>query len=140
MVGPRLLPGGGHAAGAPWTGTAPLPGGDFTGGLPALEREIAARHPWLPAPRLARLVRAYGTEVEALLAGARGPADLGEELGAGLTEHEVAWLREEEWARGGEDVLWRRTKLGLRLSAPERAALAERLDRMLAPARPSVAA
>jgi glycerol-3-phosphate dehydrogenase len=137
MIGPRL----GRRPGSAWTGTAALPGGDFAGGLPALEREIAAHHPWLPAPRLARLIRAYGTEVEALLEGARGPADLGEELGAGLTERELAWLREEEWARSGEDVLWRRTKLGLRLSPAERAALTERLDRMLAaPARPPVAA
>ena len=52
-------------AGTPWTATAPLPGGDFSGGLPALDQAFAARHPWLPAALRHRLLRAYGTETEA---------------------------------------------------------------------------
>jgi glycerol-3-phosphate dehydrogenase len=113
--------------GAPWTATAPLPGGDAAGGLPALEAEAARRHPWLPSPLLRRLVRAYGTELHALLDGAASLGDLGADLGAGLTERELDWLRREEWARTAEDVLWRRTKLGLHMTAAEREALAARM-------------
>ncbi|WP_135466764.1 glycerol-3-phosphate dehydrogenase [Crenalkalicoccus roseus] len=114
--------------GTPWTATAPLPGGDFTGGLAALEAEIARRHPWLERALLRRLLRAYGTETEALLGGARSAADLGRDLGAGLTERELDWLRREEWACSAEDVLWRRSKLGLHMSAAERAAVAAAME------------
>jgi glycerol-3-phosphate dehydrogenase len=114
--------------GTPWTATAPLPGGDFTGGLSALEAEMARRHPWLERPLLRRLLRAYGTETEALLDGARSAADLGRDLGAGLTERELDWLRREEWARSAEDVLWRRSKRGLHMSAAERAAVATAME------------
>ncbi len=114
-------------AGTPWTATAPLPGGDFTGGLPALEAETTRRHPWLPAALRARLLRAYGTETEALLDGARSLEALGGDLGAGLTERELDWLRREEWARTAEDVLWRRGKLGLHMDPGQRARVAERL-------------
>jgi glycerol-3-phosphate dehydrogenase len=71
-----------------------------------------------------RLVRAYGTDAASLLAGARNAGDLGECFGASLTEREVEWLRAREWARTAEDVLWRRSKLGLRLSAAQ----CDRLD------------
>ena len=114
-------------AGTPWTATAPLPGGDFVGGLAELEAEMARRHPWLPASQRSRLVRSYGTELESMLGGATGPADLGPELGAGLTQRELDWLRQEEWARTAEDVLWRRTKLGLHMTSDEREALALRM-------------
>jgi glycerol-3-phosphate dehydrogenase len=113
-------------AGTAWTATAALPGGDFAGGLPALEAEAARRHPWLPAPLRHRLLRAYGTETEALLDGASSVADLGADLGAGLTERELEWLRREEWARTAEDVLWRRSKLGLHMTPEERAGLEAR--------------
>ena len=62
-------------------------------------------------------MRGYGTEAAAMLDGARTAADLGERFGWDLTEREVRWLMEREWARTAEDVLWRRTKLGLRLDA-----------------------
>ena len=69
---------GGGGARTPWTGTAPLPGGDLGGlGLPAFERAMAERHPWLPPPVLRRLARSYGSELEALLGGATSLADLG---------------------------------------------------------------
>ena len=113
----------------PWTGTAPLPGGDLGGlGLPAFERAMAERHPWLPPPVLRRLARSYGSELEALLGGAKSPEDLGQDLGGGLTERELEWLRSKEWARTAEDVLWRRTRLGLHLSASQREAVAERFQ------------
>jgi glycerol-3-phosphate dehydrogenase len=115
--------------GTAWTATAALPGGEFGGlGLAAFEVEMAGRHPWLPATTLRRLVRAYGAETEPMLGGATGLADLGADLGAGLSERELDWLRREEWARSAEDVLWRRSKLGLHLTPAQRAALAERMD------------
>jgi glycerol-3-phosphate dehydrogenase len=113
----------------PWTGTAPLPGGDLGGlGLAAFERVMAERHSWLPPHVLRRLARSYGSELEALLGGATSPEDLGQDFGGGLTERELEWLRLEEWARTAEDVLWRRTRLGLHLSASQREAVAERLQ------------
>jgi glycerol-3-phosphate dehydrogenase len=72
---------------------------------------------------IARLCRAYGTRIDALLDGATGPADLGRDFGAGLTEREVDYLVRHEWAETAEDILWRRTKLGLRIDAAGRAAL-----------------
>ncbi|MBU8540361.1 glycerol-3-phosphate dehydrogenase [Falsiroseomonas tokyonensis] len=108
-----------------WTGTAALPGGDFGGrDLPGYEAEIAARYPWLPAPLRARLVRAYGSEVPALMGDAGSIADLGQDHGAGLTQREVDWLRREEWARTAEDILWRRSRLGLHMTAAQREAFA----------------
>jgi glycerol-3-phosphate dehydrogenase len=84
--------------------------------------------PWLPAELARRLARTYGTRAERLLQGASGLADLGRDLGAGLTEREVAYLVEHEWARTADDILWRRSKLGLAGDA----ALGSRLDDYLA--------
>ena len=75
----------------------------------------------------ARLVRLYGTEARTMLGGAGSAADLGEDFGATLTEREVRWLLEREWARTADDILWRRTKLGLRLG-PDRGCAARRLS------------
>jgi glycerol-3-phosphate dehydrogenase len=111
-------------AGTPWTAGATLPGGDLGGlGLAAFEAEMARAYPWLAA--LPRLVRTHGAELPAMLGEARGPADLGEDFGAGLTAREIAWMRTREWAGSAEDVLWRRTKLGLHLNAAQRARVAE---------------
>ena len=113
------------AARAPaWTAAAPLPGGDFpVEDYQALVEATCAAHPWLPQALAARLVRAYGTRTERLLAGRRRIADLGPTFGADLTEAEVRYLMREEFARSADDVLWRRSKLGLRLSPAEAAAL-----------------
>ena len=109
----------------PWTAGVPLPGGAFAwDGGPALVAELCAAHPFLDGDWAARLVRLYGTEAAILLSGARLAADLGEDFGATLTEREVLWLREHEWARTAEDILWRRTKLGLRLTPAEATRLA----------------
>ncbi|HEV7267637.1 MAG TPA: glycerol-3-phosphate dehydrogenase [Falsiroseomonas sp.] len=114
--------------GTPWTATAPLPGGDLGGrNLPGFEAEMARRHPWLPPSTLHRLVRAYGSDVDALLDGASGPNALGEEYGAGFTERELDWLVRHEWARTAEDVLWRRSKLGLHMPREGQERLARRL-------------
>jgi glycerol-3-phosphate dehydrogenase len=73
--------------------------------------------------RALRLVKGYGTDAARMLQGAREADDLGRDFGAGLTEREVEWLREHEFARTAADVVWRRTKLGLRMSQDEIAAL-----------------
>jgi glycerol-3-phosphate dehydrogenase len=107
-----------------WTATAPLPGGEFpVQGYEDLVAATLARHPYLPRRLAARLVRAYGTKVDRLLAGAASTADLGQVFGADLTEAEVRYLIAEEWATRADDVLWRRSKLGLRLSPAETTAL-----------------
>jgi glycerol-3-phosphate dehydrogenase len=118
---PHLLP-----KGAPWTVGVPLPGGDFpVAGLEVLVAELGRRHPSLPDDLLRRLARAYGTRARDLLAGATRVEDLGQHFGADLYEREVGFLMAEEWARTADDILWRRTKLGLRVTAEERRRLAE---------------
>ena len=72
-----------------------------------------------------RLAHAYGTRATKLLGNAKSMADLGQSFGATLTESEVRYLMSAEWAMTAEDVVWRRSKLGLRLSADEIAALDE---------------
>ncbi len=124
----RIAKASGRSAGTPWTATAALPGGDLgPGGLAGFDADAARRHPWLPPATLRRLVRAYGSELDLMLDGAIALETLGAQLGAGLTERELAWMRRHEWARTAEDVLWRRSKLGLHMNATERDALAQRL-------------
>jgi glycerol-3-phosphate dehydrogenase len=108
-----------------WTDTKPLPGGDFpVDGFKALVEEVAAKYLFLDARTTYRLARAYGSNAHEILHGAASMRDLGEQFGAGLTEREVMFLRDKEWAVSADDVLWRRSKLGLRLSFSER----DRLD------------
>ena len=112
-----------------WTGIAPLPGGDFAiDGADALAAAFAARFPFLQ-PAAQRLIRAYGTTAFAIFAGANSLADCGIDFGHGLSEREVRHLIEREWACTADDVLWRRTKLGLHMSPGEAAALEEFMDR-----------
>ncbi len=114
----------------PWTATAPLPGGDLPpGGVAALASELSAAHPWLAPSTASRLAQSYGSEARRLLDGAGDKADLGVDFGAGLTQREVDWLCREEWAVTAEDVLWRRSKLGLRLDAAQQGTLAAYLAR-----------
>jgi len=81
--------------------------------------DLARRYPFLADGTCRRMVRAYGTLAAEMLGDARGAADLGHCFGADLTEREVDWLIRTEWARTAADVLWRRSKLGLRLNASE---------------------
>ena len=114
-IGPCL----GMAEGA-WTRGVPLPGGDFpVDGVGALVAALRREHPFLTDAWALRLVRGYGTEAGEMLGGARTAAELGRDFGATLTAREVAWLMQKEFARTAEDVLWRRTKLGLRLTADQ---------------------
>jgi glycerol-3-phosphate dehydrogenase len=113
----------------PWTATTPLPGGDMAGSdFAAFERDLSRRHAWLPPEVAHHYGRCYGTRAERLLDGATTIEDLGRHFGAGLYEREVAYLRREEWAESAADILWRRTKVGLHLSAEQVSALAEFLS------------
>jgi len=114
----KLLPrlGAGRPPRPAWTERATLPGGDLPGAdFASFLSEFRAARPWLPGELARRLARAYGTRAEALLGSARGLADLGEDLGAGLHEAEADYLIDREWAQSAEDILWRRSKLGLHL-------------------------
>ena len=112
-----------------WTRNAPLPGGDIPGAdVAEFTARSAERHPWLPERLLRHYVRHYGTEIHALLAGCNGIGGLGEHFGAGLHAVEVDYLIEHEWARTPEDILWRRTKKGLRMPEKGVDRLREYLD------------
>jgi glycerol-3-phosphate dehydrogenase len=132
----------GLLGGAPrphWTAQAPLPGGDLAQwiGPPRrpdidFERFVAAvqdRYGWLDAGLARRLARAHGSRIERVLGPARSLADLGGEIAPGLFEAELDYLRREEWASTADDVLWRRTKLGLRCDAAAAARVAAWMER-----------
>jgi glycerol-3-phosphate dehydrogenase len=111
-------------AGAHWTDTKPLPGGDF--GVHEVEQRIAdlrSRYPFLEAKWADRLIRSYGTLATTILGDATSLEDCGEHFGHGLTARELHYLKAHEWAQSAEDVLWRRTKLGLRLSPAQQNSL-----------------
>ena len=122
LLAPFLPP-----AGAPWTATAPLPGGDLPGSIDDFIAEVGRRHPAIDAATADRLARAYGTRIDRVF----GATADRESLGSGLTSDEVDYLVAEEWARTSEDILCRRTKLGLH-GAP---ALAPRVEAYLASGR-----
>ncbi len=116
-----------------WTAQAVLPGGDLPGGdYAAFRAALGQRHPGFPARLLDRWARAYGTRLGGWLGSARSTAELGVEVVPGLHAAEIAYLCRTEWACSAEDILWRRSKLGLH--APPDASAA--LDAWLA-ARPS---
>jgi len=114
----------------PWTEGAPLPGGDFPyDGVDALCGEIKRQYPFLPQSTIRRLVRSYGTLTGEMLADSNESPALGRTFGADLTQREVDWLVRTEWARTADDILWRRSKLGLRFDAAGVQALDEYLGR-----------
>jgi glycerol-3-phosphate dehydrogenase len=117
LISPAL---GNHCG--PWTRDACLPGGDVFATHPEnravrefgrFQSQLQADYPWLPASLALRYSRAYGTRTRALLHDCKGMADLGQEIVPGLYAREAAYLVEHEWAQSAEDILWRRTKLGL---------------------------
>ncbi|HXL68078.1 MAG TPA: glycerol-3-phosphate dehydrogenase C-terminal domain-containing protein, partial [Xanthobacteraceae bacterium] len=117
-----------------WTGDAPLPGGDLgPGGVDELTRHLRVEYPFLVEPHAARLARTYGTRARKILSTAETLDALGPRLVADLHQAELDYLRREEWAETADDVLWRRTKLGLTASAAEveavQAALSAGADR-----------
>jgi glycerol-3-phosphate dehydrogenase len=101
-----------------WTGDTALPGGDFPNGdLATFHAHNLRRWPALPSLLLARLARLYGTRMCHILGDANSGADLGRDFGGGLYLAELRYLIQTEWARTAQDVLWRRTRLGLRFEA-----------------------
>ena len=113
---------GGRQAG--WTAGVPLPGGDFpVRDVPRLITDLREAYPFMDETWARRLIRAYGTDAQVMLNEATSPDDLGRDFGATLTEREVGWLMTHEFARTAEDVVWRRNKLGLRMTADQIAAL-----------------
>ena len=110
---------------ARWTATAPLPGGDFAWARFDRQVELArARWRFLDDGQAQRLVAAYGTRLAMVLGDAGSRAELGPAFGPELTGAEVRYLMEKEWARFPDDILWRRSKLGLTLPLADREALA----------------
>jgi glycerol-3-phosphate dehydrogenase len=106
--------------GPQWTAGVALPGGDFpVDGVAALTEKLKTKYSFLTERWLNRLVKAYGSEVFDLLGDAKTEGDLGQNFGSNLTEREVNWLIEREFANTAEDIIWRRSKLGLRMTSKE---------------------
>lgn len=121
-----------------WTDKAALPGGDFPiEGSPALLDEVVRQYPFLDRSWADRMVRSYGTLTNSILGDAKTLADCGHHFGYGLTEREVRYLVEREWSQSAEDILWRRSKLGLRFTTEQAAALDDFLQRGQAARSPS---
>ena len=107
-----------------WTAGVTLPGGDFkVDEVTRLIDDLRKGYPFLDDYWAGRLVRAYGTEARQVLGDATSAADLGPDFGATLTGAEVTWMMQNEYAIHADDVVWRRTRLGLRMNAEQIAAL-----------------
>jgi len=117
-----------------WTRDAPLPGGDFApDGVQELHARLQSRYPFIDGATVHRLVRSYGTVAEKVLGNAQKKEDLGKDFGAGLSEAEVRHMVAQERARTLDDVIWRRSKLGLRLTDEQK----QQLDAWLQAHQPS---
>ena len=111
-----------------WTARAPLAGSDFGDqGREGMRAALTGRYPHVSGATLRALFRRHGAQTPDVLGDAKTDADLGEDFGGGLTERELAYLVEREWARTAEDALWRRTKAGLHMSQAQRNRVAERM-------------
>lgn len=120
-------------AGGSWTANEVLPGGDIgEGGFEAALGRLRRAAPWLAASLSWRLLRNYGSRTYEIIGEANAMTDLGEVLGGDLTTREVDYLIEREWARTAEDVLWRRSKLGLHLNEAEKTKVADYLKQKAA--------
>lgn len=120
----------GHLGGGePWTENAPLPGGEIPeGDLNQVLQRLVLRYPWQDEEMRLRLARAYGTRAEEVMGTARSLDDLGEDFGGGLSERELRYLVEVEWARTADDVLWRRSQLGLWLTEAQQTRVREWIE------------
>jgi glycerol-3-phosphate dehydrogenase len=116
-----MLPGGDLSA---WIGKAQRPRADVIGDFARFAQAVAQRYPQWPAALCMRLARAYGARIDAVMAG-RASSGAGAEVAPGLFEVELDYLHDHEWARSADDVLWRRSKLGLHYTAAQRAAVAQ---------------
>ena len=128
----------------PWTADAPLPGGNLDelidaptnpiDDLAVFQQRLRKRHPWMDLGLMRRWTRAYGGRVLRLLDGVHGREDLGAEVAPDLYEVELFYLKRHEWALTADDVLWRRTKLGLHYTPAQRQAVADWFAAQRAPA------
>ncbi|AXY23564.1 Aerobic glycerol-3-phosphate dehydrogenase [Komagataeibacter saccharivorans] len=119
-----------------WTADRVLPGGDLgEGGFDAAVARLSARAPFLDAKSCWRLVRNYGSRAHDIVGDARSLADMGEQFGAGLSAREVEYLIASEWAQTTQDILWRRSRLGLHVTDED----AARLDAYLRARQPRAA-
>ncbi len=126
-----------HFAGvmkASWTASSPLPGGEAMTTVEDLAIQLMERLRQLDPALARRWASTYGSRIWKLLDGAHNLSELGEHLGAGLYAREVEYLVREEWARDADDILWRRTKLGLFLNAQQQ----HQLQRHLTPESPAL--
>jgi glycerol-3-phosphate dehydrogenase len=115
--------------GNPWTDKSSLPGGDIAvDGQFDLNNKLQEKYPFLTEETVKRLVRSYGTVSFDIFDGAKNIESLGESFGSGLYEKEVIYLIQNEWARSSEDILFRRSKLGLSLTKNEIQQLEKYLD------------
>lgn len=118
--------------GVGWTGATALPGGDIHGiDFDQFVKQQQKKHEWLDLSIIRRYARLYGTRMNILVGAARKPDDLGTYFGEGVYEAELRYLVRYEWACTLEDILWRRTKLGLHLSPPTVQALTAALPEIL---------
>ena len=118
--------------GPPWTKHTPLPGGDITdASFNNFLKEKRGKYPWLPPDMLHRLARAYGTKINDILGESKSLEDLGEHYGDHLYESEIHYLIQKEWARTAEDILWRRSKLGLHIGKETQQNLERTLPQLL---------
>jgi glycerol-3-phosphate dehydrogenase len=117
--------------GPEWTATTPLPGGDIGGtNFEKFCRQFSTKYGWLPPALARRYAQAYGTRAEIFLKNAQALTDLGESIGMGLYTREIQYLVENEWALTSDDILWRRTKLGLVFSETDKNNLNKYLARI----------
>ncbi len=118
---------------AGWTAKEPLPGGDMAwDGAKPLSIELRTKLPWLGEDEAFRIARTYGTRVWKVFASVTTQADAGRDFGAGLTEAELIYMRDHEWAHDMQDALYRRTKLGLHMSEQQRQAVSAYLQKTVA--------
>jgi glycerol-3-phosphate dehydrogenase len=117
-------------AGPSWTKSTTLPGGDFSS-HENLSKELAKQYPWLDTAIKNRYVRSYGTLAHQILSSCHSIKDMGKDFGAGLYECEVQYLINSEWAHSSEDLLWRRSKLGLRLTSAEQSKLSDFINSII---------
>ena len=111
-----------------WTAKASLPGGEDMTTPAELANQLSSRFVWLPSEIAQRWARTYGSRTWRLLEGVNSIADMGDHLGAGLYTREVDYLCSTEWATTADDILWRRSKLGLVMTAEERQGVQQYLD------------
>jgi glycerol-3-phosphate dehydrogenase len=126
------------ASSPPWTAASHLPGGE--GGIGTLAAELRRDYPFLAADTAERLAQSYGADARQILGAARRTEDLGRDFGQGLSEAELAWLIGREWAATAEDVLWRRSKLGLVMTPAKAQEIAAHLASVTPGSRPPAAA